>query len=359
LAGYQKIWRALVRRIFKNPRLYVYEQDIVYSELPKDVGAEIINTCNADCSFCGYGKGEKGKAADPRRKAKLDRSVLRHAVKLYSDAGGGHFRLSPILGEVTAHPDWLDMVREIRSYPNIEGVSCYTNGILLDRFGFSEILQSGLTAMSISTALGSDEQYQRLYGVNKYDQVVKNIIGLLKENVALGRPVFISLALKLDKPYDKFFNSPLYSELMTYLKPENVEILEDFWDDYKGIIKQDGLPQGQVFRPRVEDKSAPCSALFRKLEILLDGTIQGCACRVEPELWAGNIKDYNTLQEAWRDPKLEKLRDDWFDGHIPSCCRNCSHYLPYTSLIERSQPSTVFAYIARAVREKIGGRSAG
>jgi Radical SAM superfamily/Iron-sulfur cluster-binding domain len=352
LALHQLLWRKVVRRVFKNPRRYVYAQDVVYSELPKDVGAEIINICNADCSFCGYGKGGDGKAADPRRKAKLDRSVLRHLVKLYSEAGGGHFSLSPILGEVTAHPDWLELVGEIRSYPNIKGVSCYTNGILLDRFGFTEILQSGITAMTISSSFGSAEQYRRLYGVDKYQQIVDNVLRLLKENKRLGEPVYISLSLKFDIPKERFFESPLYTELMEYLTPERIEILEDCWDDFHGVIKQDGIPFGQKFRENVEDKSAPCSALFRKLQVTLDGTIQACACRVEPELWGGNITKYETLRAAWRDPGLEKIRADWFDGRIPNCCQGCTHYLPYTHSIKSSRPSAVIAYVSRALVTK-------
>ena len=41
-------------------------------ERPNSAGAEVINICNADCSFCGYGKGKDGKAADPRVKQKID-----------------------------------------------------------------------------------------------------------------------------------------------------------------------------------------------------------------------------------------------------------------------------------------------
>ena len=55
---------------------------------PNSAGAEVINICNADCSFCGYGKGENGKAADPRVKQKIDikikkiKLVIKFAKKL-------------------------------------------------------------------------------------------------------------------------------------------------------------------------------------------------------------------------------------------------------------------------------------
>ena len=47
-------------------------------ERPNSAGAEVINICNANCSFCGYGKGKNGKAADPRVKQKIDIESLDH-----------------------------------------------------------------------------------------------------------------------------------------------------------------------------------------------------------------------------------------------------------------------------------------
>ena len=84
---------------------------------PNSAGAEVINICNANCSFCGYGKGENGKAADPRVKQKIDVKALKHFLKIYSEGGGGNFSLTPILGEVSAHPNWLDLVKEIKIEP--------------------------------------------------------------------------------------------------------------------------------------------------------------------------------------------------------------------------------------------------
>ena len=53
--------------------------------------------------------------------------------------------------------------------------------------------------MNISTALGSAEMYSRLYGVDKYDIVVENMLDLLETNNELGRPVDLTLQLRIDK----------------------------------------------------------------------------------------------------------------------------------------------------------------
>jgi len=345
--------RFVLKKIFTQSNLWFDQVDVFTSPRPKTVGSEINNTCNAKCSFCGYGKGSDGKAADPRKKSMLDITVFRHTLQLYSEGGGGVFSLSPILGEVTTDKRWLDLVREVRSYPNITGASCFTNGILLHKFGMKNIVTSGLTHINISTALGSREQYKRLYGVDKYDQVVDNIINLLQANNEMGKPVNIDLLLRLDKPFDAFLNSELYSKLCTIIELEKIKILDDFWDDFKGVIAEDGLPIGHTFKQPYDSKRVPCYAPFRKLTVMTDGTMQACACRVEPDLWVGNIQDFDSLKDAWHAPKLEILRSNWLDGKIPDCCHQCSHYIPYTNLIFKFKWVDVFRQLARNIKRTL------
>ena len=353
-AGFLKILAARVLLKVSGTRMWLTEQDALESSVPRTVGAEINNTCNADCTFCGYGKGPDGKAADPRNKGMLDIEVFRHLLKLYSEGGGGSFALSPILGEVTTDRRWLELVREARSFRNVTGVTCFTNGILLDTFGSEEILTSGLSAMNISTAFGSREQYKRLYGKDNYDRVVRNILDILRVNLSLGKPVHVTLLLRIDKPYENFLSSPLYSEIAELIDPKEIKILDDFWDDFKGIIQQDGLPKGHVFKESFEDKQTPCYALYRKLQVMTDGEIQACSCRVEPELWAGNVLDYDTLESAWRNPKLESLRSKWHAGTIPECCKRCSHYMPFTNLVSMPNISQLASVAAKRVLRGVG-----
>ncbi len=351
----QAFWRSVVRAVYDKPDMPVDLLDLAEMETPISVGTEIINICNANCSFCGYGKGEKGKAADPRVKGKLSDEVFHHTLKLFSEAGGGQFTLSPILGEVSAHPRWLEMVAAARAYPNITGVSCFTNAILLDRFGSEAILTSGLTAISISTCLSSPEEYRRLYGVDKYEQVVANTIDLLETNRRLGNKVSIDLLLRMDKPFEPFFESEIYRTITSYVSPSRIEILDDLWDDFSGIIGEDGIPRGHVFKDTSGDKSVPCYALYRKLEVLTDGTIQACACRVEPDLWTGNVLDYESLREAWHNPKLEALRENWHNGNIPEPCQRCSHYMPSSALLQPAQPAKVARKAAQRLKKSLLG----
>ena len=77
---------------------------------------------------------------------------------------------------------------------------------MLNRFDSKDILTSGLTQMTISTNLSSKERYQDLYGVDKYEIVLSNIPVTFKK-AKLENPVQISVALRLDKPYEEFFKT--------------------------------------------------------------------------------------------------------------------------------------------------------
>ena len=345
---FEKFYKKFLTVLYKNDNIYVYDKDFRNLSKPTSVGYEAINICNARCSFCGYGK----TGSDPRKKIKPNLEILHHTLKVYNEAGGGSFTLSPILGEITAIPNLIEILQDIRTeYKNIKGLSFYTNAILLDRFDSHKLINSGVTDIDLSTCLSSKEDYKRLYGVDKFEQVRNNILNLLEANKQNNNKVRIKILLRQDKPFEKFLNSDLFKKINTYLPRSDIEFLDNQWDDFKGIVKKEDLPKNQEFKKQV-DKTRPCYALFRKLEILVDGTIQGCACRVEPDLWTENIKDFNNLSDAWNNKTYNKIRNEWFEGKIPNSCISCNHYIPYTNL-KKGNPKKVSKVIFKKIKNKL------
>ena len=172
---------------------------------------------------------------------------------------------------------------------------------------------------------------------------------MLKTNKELGEPVNLTLKLRIDKPFEDFYKSNTCKEILHYLPMHKIEILDNDWDDFKGLITEDKLPEGHSFRKNIELKKEPCYALFRKLQVMMDGTIQGCSCRVEPGLWSDNILNHETLESAWKNPKFEKIRSDWFNGIVPECCKKCTHYIPYLNMTDNSKPLYVFGELFKSL----------
>ena len=159
-----------------------------FLEKPFGITVEINNVCNAKCSFCGYGK----EGTDDRKKGFLDEDVFDHVLELMNNSGGGRLSISPILGEVSVSENWLDLVKKAKQYKNIK-LNCYTNGINLDSFGISNILSAGIDSMNISSSLVDKESYKRLYGVDRFDKVIDNILELLRENKNNAFPIDLDI----------------------------------------------------------------------------------------------------------------------------------------------------------------------
>ena len=149
------------------------------------MGIEPTNICNANCTFCGYRFLEKPKST-------MSLEIFRKVVDDYASEGGGELSLTPTVGDPLVDGKILEKIAYARSVPEIRSIFLYTNGILLDKFGYEEFMKSGVTRLAISTYMGSREGYKRYYGIDEYPRVVRNIIGTLRANRDVGSPVRIT-----------------------------------------------------------------------------------------------------------------------------------------------------------------------
>jgi len=330
----------MLKKFFKKitgHELWRNNNDILHAKRSRSIGLETTNICNAKCSFCSYDKSyEDGTPFDARKKTVMSKEVHDHTVDLYNRSGGGLISYTALIGEPTVDKDFLEKINYSAKKKNITEIECYTNGILLDKFDINKIITSGLTKLSISTALGSKDAYKRLYGKDYFERVYRNIVNTIKEN---KHRIDVELLLRLDKPFERFYKSNIYKTLLKYLPKKKIKILEDDWFDWQGIIKQDDLPHGHQFVDnKLLDKRTPCYALYRKLTVLVDGTMQVCSTTsLEPELQSSNILNYDNLEDAFLDKKFVEIRNNWLTKkEIPQCCQTCNHYHSYQTLKERS-----------------------
>ena len=316
--------------------------DIRSKKLPLSVSLEINNVCNAKCTFCAYGKNDPDviplydtPIIDKRPKQHLSKDVLKHVIKLCNSNGSGFLKkmsITPTLGEVTVSKNWLDLVREVKQSKGVRYTSSYTNAINLHRFGSQAIIDSGLDVLEISTSLVDRESYKRIYGRDKYDQVLANITDLISLNKDLGYPMDIYLNLRIDLPEEVFFKSEVYKTLVKYMDKRKISFLKKY-DNYGGVILPKDLPKGATMVSReINLGKPPCYQLYRQLMVNVDGTIQACTCRTDESLMTRNILEYSTLEAAWKNDKLEKIRNDWEKGVLPNACVTCTHYGSYKKI---------------------------
>jgi hypothetical protein len=78
-----------------------------------------------------------------------------------------------------------------------------------------------------------------------------------------------------------------YQKIAKLIGKKKISILEE-WDDYRGSVTLSQLPQGHKLNKNTEDKKLPCYALYRKLQILYDGTIIGFDGGVQRQAFGSN-----------------------------------------------------------------------
>ena len=98
-----------------------------------------------------------------RKKTKIDEKIFFKCVDQYDKLGGGTLNFTPTVGDPLVDKNLVEKIKYAKSKKNIYSITSYTNGILLDKFGFKNILTSGLTRLGISTYIGTSEGYKKYY----------------------------------------------------------------------------------------------------------------------------------------------------------------------------------------------------
>ncbi len=306
-------------------------------------GVETTNICNANCTFCGYRFME-------RRKRVMPWEIFEKAVREFARAGGGSLNFTPTVGDPLVDKKLIEKIEFASQLPEITGTFLYTNGILLHRFDTDRLLRSGLTRLAISTFIGSREGYKRYYGKDKYDQVVRNIIDVAARDRELGSPVKITLHLRVEGDRRRWYETEVYKTLAELIGEENIDYL-DVYDAWGGLIKKEDVPEGTALDeplPIEEKIRSPCFELYRRVQVLADGSVGACVCvDLEGEIKIGDIAE-QTLDEIWHGDELASYRSDWVEGKLPKVCRNCTRYQGVDSFIEENRKRVVVDYLRRS-----------
>ena len=298
-----------------------------------DFGMEITNICNADCTFCGYRYQKKSKSV-------MTEETYRKTIDDFSISGGGPLTFTPTVGDPLVDPNILEKIKYAKNKKNITSMFLYTNGILLNKFGFENVLKSGLDRIAISTYVGSSEGYFKFYKKKKYETVINNIISILKINQKLNNPCRITLHLRVEKDKATWENSKDFKEIIKYISPLNISYLT-VYDSWSERITINDLPDGCTLAiPKsVEEKvkGGPCFELYRRAHVLQDLSVGACVCvDLESEINIGNLEN-NTLDEIWKGEKLKTHRSNWKEGKLPETCKNCTRYRPLNDFISENR----------------------
>src|SRR6266496_2640124 len=300
-------------------RLYPIQRTLTAMALrPFELHLELTNLCNADCVFCPY-------QFQTRAIEFMTDDVFRKAVSDFISIGGGSVGLTPIVGDALIDPKFLERVRYLRAQPTIDRIFLTTNAILLDKHGIDEVLNSGLTSITISTAGFDRAMYERIYRSQSYERMRNNVLELVKRNAEHGSPIYITIGLRPDRPLAEVMKDQDFQPLLKY------EPALDFTWSYtsaSGRITRELLPSVMKLRV-VKSRKETCVQLYNGPIVLPDGTVMACSCVASmdaiSDLGIGNIMDASLL-EIWTSSRMKSLRSSFMDGSLNATCAGCDMY---------------------------------
>jgi radical SAM protein with 4Fe4S-binding SPASM domain len=293
------------------------------------LGIEPTNICNANCTFCGYRFLKKSKST-------MSLDLFKKTVDDYASQGGGALSLTPTVGDPLVDGKILEKISYARSVPQISSIFLYTNAILLDKFGYEQVLHSGVSRLAISTYMGSSEGYKHYYGKDEYPRVVRNIIGILRTNKEAKTDVQVTLHLRCEGDELLWKNTDEYAAIAALINPSDITFLKEY-DNWGGLIQE-------------EKSKSPCFEMYRRIHVLANGDVGVCVCRdMEGEINIGNV-EHSTITELWQGDKIKEYRSNWTKGILPEVCVECTRYTPVSEFINDHKFNLTRAYLKRRAR---------
>jgi radical SAM protein with 4Fe4S-binding SPASM domain len=315
-------------RVFKNTIRYLeasFEPRRWKPTAAPEVNIENTSICNSHCVFCANDIMQR-----PRRAMQTD--VFKKAVAESVALGSTAVNFSVMIGDPLLDPQLLERARYVRSFPQVQEMGFTTTLQWLHRFDLKEFFACGFSWIAVSTILSGRGRYQSFFGVDKYDQMLTNLVRLLKENNRRNRPIEVLLSIKptperrkdiLDHPDFRRVQALTSQKLSKEINRERFFVM-----DWGGSVS---LPSYLRPLPLWARKRRPCGRLLRNLLVYSNGQVGACNCvdfNASSELILGSVAEAS-LDEMWNGERIRKIRSDWRAGiRIPDICSGCQVYRP-------------------------------
>ena len=315
-----KIFRVCKRKIeaFAG-RFYPIEETLDAMECrPFELHLELTNLCNANCIFCPY-------QFQQRKIEFMSDEIFEISIRNYISIGGGSVGLTPIVGDALIDKKFIKRVKYLRAFPQIDRIWVTTNAILLHKHGIDEVLGSGLTSITISTAGFEERMYNRVYRSQAYKRMLLNVKELVRKNRLLEKPIPITISLRPNRSLKTVIRDKDFQAILAY-KPK----LDFAWSytSANGKITKKMLYKCMKLRT-VSMRNEPCAQLYNGPIVLANGDILACSCvaamDATEDLKIGSIID-GTIEDAWSGYRLKDIRNSFSSGELNPTCRGCDMY---------------------------------
>src|SRR3990167_4061102 len=263
---------------------------------------EITNACNAKCLMCPRDKiGSIGI---------MKEDIFSRVEILLKEAKLPGVILQGI-GEPSLHRSLISWVKRMRvALPDGAPIVMVTNGFNLNSMYLAQLREAGISLIQWSLHSAEKNTYNKIMGIDKFDQVNRNLQSCIREH---GDIISINFVVMQNN----------FHEI----------------DDFKIWIKNLGLPENRLGLIEVQSRGGSlnindliinkkeifrqgrCLFIKKSLFISWNGDILPCSNDISGNHVQGNIKNINSngLIKLWRDHLLSQSPKF-------KICESCDHY---------------------------------
>lgn len=301
---------------------YFAKERFIPRPVPR-LSLETTNVCNSDCVFCA-------NSLMQRRRQPMKMDDFKKAVDDFVAMGGTTLDFNVVIGEPLLDPLLLERAKYVKQFPQLGPLGFVTTLQWLHRFDMDEFFQY-VDWLSISTTLSGREKYLEFFRVDKYDQMLQNLLMLIEENKKRSKKIAYFFTIKpTNEPVEAVLNHPDFKRINALVDHDLEQSVRQQGqvDDWLGAVR---LPAYLHKRPLIPRRHRPCSLLYTGLMVYSNGNIGACSCRdyeaTSSELILGNVRD-DQLADVWKGEKLNQIRTGWRERNaVPDICKTCRHYV--------------------------------
>ena len=252
---------------------------------------EPTNTCNLRCTFCFVTEGMT------REGGFMDFDLFK---KIIDDSPDLEHLCMHNWGEPLLHKNIFKMI-EYAKNKGVNYVVMNTNGTLLTDKMIDKVVNSKLDIIRFSID-GSAETFMRVRGV-ELKKIEQNINKL--------------------KNVKEIRRSALKMGVVFTIEEDTEGDAEDYITHWKKIVDHVRIQPKLIPSPRTEICPEPFGKDYGKLVVLWDGRVIPCCVDYNANLTIGSVQN-ETIQNLWKNEKMDFLRKQHLEGKFPDTCANCN-----------------------------------
>ncbi len=279
-------------------RIRGIEQGLINNTLAVLV-VEATSRCNLTCSFCGMHSkslsttdNSKNRKMTPP-KMHIDLDLFKETVKKCQGIGKLKVLYLHGNGEPLLNPDIVKMVDIAKKADIAEQIILVTNGVLLSKQVFMDLVVAGITSIRVSLDIISPKKFREVKGADFAEIVLTNIDACINLMRSDHLPVTLTVLCADPKSEDKEIVEETL-KIQEYFE-EKINDMANVIIQYRKLfnwvdsIKR--ITDGGPYR-----RPVPCEQPFYLLMVHADGDVSMCCADAMKELIVGNIQQSDSIK---------------------------------------------------------------